>query len=431
MRFLRSPIPYLFLICSSTLAYGQSDNRLNEPRLGPIILIAVDSSEPDGPRLLPGEPRLGPIIPIAAFSELDSADELPPVPPNEYEDARLLPAYGAVPIPMLARVAARVIQQPIPAPIGEPFAFNVPPIPGPVHPDEIQAHLSAAAAQLALAGLPAEAQKIQQFQQQLDRDHSQQLLIAFKQAQIRELQAEIEFLKRTQQPVAKDVPVYLQMKVIELNLVARGAVLSKLNGGAGFTTENVIGPVIGSCDPQWIGDLVESLCKNGDAKIFAEPRCTILSGRSVRLLPLPGGRSPIITTIGEESTAEASAFEAESSICATPHVLDRGLIQLKLTGKYTYLASNIDELIELSGFHNRSASVPCRHSDQIEANVQMTSGQTLIIMGKGHDKTLLLLVTPEIADSSQTIQKALTIFGNQAFEPATTTYKSFRCGNPD
>lgn len=201
MRFLRSLLPFLAVLTAGTLAYGQS-GELKKASPDRVAAKEVDAEAPDAPRLLPHEPQFGPITPIAAFFDEGFDEQLPPAPPNDDEVAQLSRANEVMALRLIRGIPVRVIGHPMPAPIGEPFAFDSPLTPEPVHPDEIQAHLSAAAAKLAAAGLTGEARKIHEFQEQLDRNHSQQLLIAFKESQIRALQAEVDFLKRNQPRVA-------------------------------------------------------------------------------------------------------------------------------------------------------------------------------------------------------------------------------------
>lgn len=200
MRFLRS-LPYCFaFVAGTTLVHGQSPVSDDEPQLGPIVLIATGSQDPNEPGLLPDEAELGPIVPISAKYEVSDEslpvnirlvnDEFYPQPPDESEG-----------FPRLSLGEIRVIGGLVPAPVLEPLPLPIPPAASPIHPDEIQSHLSAAAAQLAAAGLLTESQAIVEFQHQFQRQHSQRLLLAFKEAQLKALQAEIDFLKQSQRPV--------------------------------------------------------------------------------------------------------------------------------------------------------------------------------------------------------------------------------------
>ena len=62
MRFPRSLVGCFVVAASGTLAYGQSVGPVQEPQLGPIVVLDIDASVPSAPRLLPFEPELGPII---------------------------------------------------------------------------------------------------------------------------------------------------------------------------------------------------------------------------------------------------------------------------------------------------------------------------------------------------------------------------------
>jgi len=261
MRFHRSLLACLVLTASTTSASEQPADAEQEPQFGPVVVIGVDSSAPGTPGLLPDEAELGPIVPIgnvisdgnsgnrhydgdadgmgfdrrnlvsptghseedmvvrfpddrdSRFSEDGTASTRPPlyfVSERQYAAPFEDPANrgtGFYPI--------RVIGQPMPAPTGEPLAFGIAPVLEPVHPDQIQFHLSAVTAQLAMAGLSIEAQKIFEFQQEFQYKHSQRLLIAYKEAQVRALQAEIASLKQGQSAVASDHPAEaLPMKFI-------------------------------------------------------------------------------------------------------------------------------------------------------------------------------------------------------------------------
>ena len=113
MRFLRSLVPCLVFLTAGTLAYGQSGG-LNEPSLGPIVLIGVDFHAPNALRLLPFEPQLGLIIPIAAFFETHSYEPLPPAPPTDEEVTQRLPAFEAAAADD-QWIPIRVIGHPMPA----------------------------------------------------------------------------------------------------------------------------------------------------------------------------------------------------------------------------------------------------------------------------------------------------------------------------
>lgn len=458
MRFVRSPVICLFLTISATHVYGQSDGKLNTPQLGPIILLAVDSNEPGAPRLLPGDPQLGEIVPIAAFLEAEPEGLIPPAPPfesDEIPEVRLAPAHAIAAIPCAGVVPVQVIARPMPAPIGEPFAYASVPIPRPAHPEEIHAQLSTVAAQLAAAGLIAEAQKLHEFQLNLDRDHSQRLLIAFKEAQIRDLEAEVEFLKRNPHPVANDVQVRLQLRFIEVNAIARGALVSRINGEE-LTNGARLGTFVDNVDSQVICQLVETLCRQGDAKVVSEPRCIVFDGQSVQMAANSQNTPPIIAAIGDETGVDESRLPLGTSVCVTPKIVGPELIQLLIGGEYGNIElsrtacpipATVSEfhvfgvsrnLGGMSRMNDRHKNLECR-TDRIEAFTRVGSGQTTMVIGNPRcrrkadgsiesDSSLLLMVTPEIVPCAATpfSAPAPVASGRLFFEARTMSYPSVR-----
>lgn len=263
MRLPRSLVGSFVVLAGATVACAQ-DLPTARPALGGTLVFEQDGEavEIKIPGLLPNEPVLGPVVPLdvnvpmpagkrsqkrvnarqaydegngvlpVAYSEDDEEDfvilypgegvlgepgfgHAPPTTPIgkvPREPHYALPGQDT-PNPLISLFPLRVIGQPMPAPTGEPFYTPVLP---PIHPDQIQSHLSAAAAQLEMAGLNAESQRIQEFQQQFQRDHAQRLLIAFKEFQLKMLQEEIAILK--QQPPAPSpiTDIVIEAKAIKV-----------------------------------------------------------------------------------------------------------------------------------------------------------------------------------------------------------------------
>ena len=184
----------------------------------------------------------------------------------------------------------------------------------------------------------------------------------------------------------------------------------------------MFGTVVGSCDPEWISDIVENLCRHGDAKIISEPTCTILEGRSMQITSGGENHGPAIVRIGEESNAECSGPQSETSISLTPRVLNQERIQLKLTGEYRFI-----DAVDIAGFHSRRLDPANQLSDEIDAIVELPSGQTMAMIGKDHGKTLLLLVTPEIVPNAELLRSTARMPSPRVvFETQTLTYQSGR-----
>lgn len=268
MRFPRSLAGCFVFVSGFTVACGQDLPDAPPVFGGTLVFLDVETIDSVAPRLLPAEPELGPIVPLGDTYRLrhgkrglnrgvdnlgfdrrnlgfDRRNGVSPVAYSEDEDEQVLdyalrfsndpdhgsnpnqkpriilgkerqypPSVDDSPNPLVNFFPIRVIGQPMPAPTGEPYGFGVPPVVPPVHPDEIQSHLSAAAAQLAMAGLNVEAQRIQEFQQHFQREHSQRLLITFKEFQLKVLQEEIAILKQGPPEPSPYIDVIIEAKAI-------------------------------------------------------------------------------------------------------------------------------------------------------------------------------------------------------------------------
>ncbi len=174
MRVPRSLLFSAAFAAGPLFVFGQASADLGEPILGPAVVLGVDENQPGGPPAELTEPVLGPIILLAANfhdgiggrNEVESAGEY-----SKRSDGRNEGTSSVA-----------------------------------VHPDQIHSRLTEVARNLASAGLPIESRKIQEIQRQIFEAHSNQLMLAFKEAQLATLQAEINRLKECQKAMPSELP---------------------------------------------------------------------------------------------------------------------------------------------------------------------------------------------------------------------------------
>ncbi len=399
MRVHRVLFQGLVLALGATQAFGQSVNLDIELQLGPAVPLGSYHTDSDDFELIPVEPELGPIVLIADSSFAVGNDFTPTKLTFPNDEVQYLPGAELIPNPYFGFVPIPVIGRPIPAQLIEPSSFGMASAcPIPAHPDEIQFHLSAASALLANLNLPSEAQQIQGFQQQFQRDHYFRLLVEHKESQLRTLQAEIANLKQARQSIAGLTPaespsksIELQLQIVTLNQPGRECLAAKLSEigttlnrsglirfqqgmGAGLQESPA---VLHELRSQAIRELLDQLTKDENAEIVRQSSGRAVEGYEFNLF------------IGNESSRLA--------IKATPKTIGSSRIHLEMLLESIVGTTN-------DGSEESDLQSP---SIRLETAAEISSGNSLAIVGYPANTpadqndvtkspTILVLVTPTV-----------------------------------
>ena len=295
----------------------------------------------------------------------------------------------SVPVPLLepeefASPAAAI--NPVAAPTPEGFGVLRPT--ARITPtDEITHHLTQAILRLMAAGLNDEAKQVSTLLQEFQPKHAARLLLATKQAQLSELQAEIERLKlRVEKGVTSD-QVQLSIKLIEVDGQAAKELFAddaKPVNGEPDTRLQLLSSLL---DPKEFLRLVESKRQDGALKILADPTLVTQTGRPARFHS--GG------TIPTPQIAQAGGpakLEFGTTVLATTTMIDMNLIRVALTV----------ELAELD--HANSVNgIPSVRRRRVQSSLELKDGQTVVLSGmvaSTETKTVatFLTVTAEIME---------------------------------
>lgn len=253
--------------------------------------------------------------------------------------------------------------------------------------DEIALHLSQAVLSLTVAGLDQEAEQVRSLLREFQTKHQPRLLLAAKQVQLNELQAEVHRLKLRVEKGITAEQVQLSVKIIEMERPVAKALLKAVGGEPAAITR--LTPT------KWDGNeflrQVEAKRKVGAAKILAEPTLMSLSGRPARFQS--GGTFPM----GQIAQAGGpESLEFGTTILATATIIDKNLIDLVFTGEMA-------ELDWANGTVVHGKSIPGITRRRVQSHVELKSGQTHVLGGlvttrEGKEIETFITVTAEIIE---------------------------------
>lgn len=401
MRLPRALLDSLVILAGTSSAFAQTAEVPSELVLGPVVFIASNVQDTEMILITFEDPELGPVVPIASSAE-GIAEATQPSPLNfSREEIQYLPGVEASPNPYYGRVPIKVIGHGGAAPIETVTACLPSGQDGVCHPDQIQVHFSNLAEQLAAAGLAEEAEQIQELQKAFQDEHYQRLLIAFKESQLRKLQAEIEGLKQDELNRSQ---IALRLQIIELKPEGRQSVVRKLQdfGSRSAITDSEREL---ACEFLELNDhklaefnqLLEQLAVDGCAKIVAQPSATTLSGRNVRFLT---GSGEFAVRAGNEPQMSADDGKPSfigSGILVKPQILGAHKIRVAMI---------LQEQKDVPSAINLGTISEKLQTTRLETVTEITSGQSVaLVTPEQHNSAndqqkqtsnLLFVITPEI-----------------------------------
>ncbi len=324
-------------------------------------VVAEDS--PDKPVLGPAEP-IGELLVLKVGIEFeDDAQPLPPAPIPLLEPSLLLPvprfdgsAECAAPEGLgMFRATARIT-------------------PG----EEIGFHLSQAVLGLTAAGLNEEAERARSLLREFQK-HQARLVLAAKQAQLNELQSEIERLKlRVEKGITAD-QIHISLKIIEADGKAAKELLGDDATAVFPEPTDRLQSAWKLLDRNEFLQLVESKRKDGSLKVLAEPTLVAQSGRPARFRSGGSLPTPQIAQLGGPAELEYG-----TTVQATATILDKDLIRVALTAEYGELRQH------------KNGDVPTVNKSRVHSTLELKDGQTVIVGGlfKSTDtKTVATIIT--------------------------------------
>ena len=257
--------------------------------------------------------------------------------------------------------------------------------------EKIGFHLYQAFLGLTDAGLNEEAGRVGSLLSEFETKHQPRLLLAAKQAQLKELQVEIDRLKlRVEKGITAD-QIQISVKVIEVDgetakaLLVDDAATNRLQ-----TLTNLLGR------DEFLR-LVESKRKDGSLKVLAEPTLVTLSGRPARFRS--GGSIPTPQIVQLGGPAE---LEYGTTVLTTATILDKDLIRVELTAEYGELNQH------------KNGDVPTVNKRRVQSTLELKDGQTVVVSGlvnSTETKTVatIFTVTAEIIESADVVGVPLAI----------------------
>ena len=286
------------------------------------------------------------------------------------------------------------------APVAAPPGCGALPATARIEPNEIPFHLSQAILGLTAAGLTVEAQQVSSLLKEFQTKHQARLLLVTKQAQLNELQAEIERLKlRVEKGITSD-QIQLSIKIIEVDGQAAKELFGDEAKPVGSAPVNRLQSLSSLLAQKEFFRLVESKRKDGVLKVLAEPIMVSLSGRSIRFHSGGSIPTPQIAQAGG-----STSIEYGTSVLATATIIDKDLIDLVFT-------SEVAELDPSNSVVLYGKSIPGVARRRIQSHVELKSGQTLVLGGlvsSKNEKTVetIITVTAEIIESMNEIAAPL------------------------
>lgn len=306
---------------------------------------------------LPTKPVLGPAVPIGELLILKASLEFDGEPqPLPSEPTPLLPTQ---------RIPPQTEGLPAP-PLGPADDGDLLRTAAPIRVcEEIPFHLTQAILGMRLAGLNEQADRAASLLKEFQTKHQSRLLLAAKQAQLSELQAEVHRLKLRVEKGITAEQVQLSVKIIEVERPV-GKDLLKAAGGDPVAITRLTPTKL---DGNEFLRQVEAKRKVGAAKFLAEPILVSRSGLPARLQnggSFPTGR--ITQTGGPES------LEFGTTVLATATIMDKDLIDLVFTGEMAELDWANATVLD-------GKSIPGLTRRRVRTHVELKSDQTLVVGG--------------------------------------------------
>ena len=238
-----------------------------------------------------------------------------------------------------------------------------------IDPNEIPFHLSQAIVGMTAAGLTEEAWQATALLEKFQTRHHARLLLAQKQSQLSELQAEIERIKlRVEKGILAD-RVSISIKIFETSETAVLKLLKESLGlpETGQTANAFTQPK--TLSKQDIEMLIELLQDTNGVRILSSPRLIVLSGQTGEAHI--GGKFtiPLLVPAGGSEERSFGTF-----VKASPTITDKDQIRLALT-------VDASELDMANAVTINNAIIPGLTRRRIRSTLELKDGQTVVLGG--------------------------------------------------
>ncbi len=232
--------------------------------------------------------------------------------------------------------------------------------------EEIAFHLSQAALRLTAAGLIEEAKQANSLLQEFQTKHQTRLLLAAKQAQLSELQSEIERLKLRVEKGITAEQVVVSMKIFS---VTNKEVCERLMGPQAVATQvgTEVSGLSRRLEPQEHRELMEWLKECQGVEILSNPRVIILSGSTGVV-----SSGHVHTLPGVAQAGGASQFKTGMTVSLTPTITEKDALRLAAQ-------IEVSELDELNGVTLNDTFVPGVTNRKCQTTCDIKHGQTLVL----------------------------------------------------
>ena len=257
---------------------------------------------------------------------------------------------------------------------------------------EIPFHLSQAILGLKAAGLSEQAERASSLLKEFQTKHQARLLLAAKQAQLNELQADIERLKlRVEKGITAD-QVSVSIKIIEID---EGDGRKAFTGNPHYPKNRETAQRSSQAKTLDKGEFQELMTRIQDvkgARILSSPTLVVLSGQQGQMQS--GGKFPIPIIALAGSPKEIEYRSYGTSLTATPTITDKDQIRLQMDIE----ASEMDVA---NGVTLNGTFVPGLTRRRFQSTLDLKDGQTTIFGGlvstRNEQTTeLFITVTAEI-----------------------------------
>ena len=235
--------------------------------------------------------------------------------------------------------------------------------------EEIAFHLSQAALRLTVAGLTEEAEQASSLLRKFQAKHQPRLLLAAKQAQLSELQAEVHRLKlRVEKGITAD-QVSVSIKIIEID---EGDGRKAFTGNPRYPKNRETAQRSSLAKTLDKGEFQELLTRIQDvkgARVLSSPTLIVLSGQPGQVQSR--GKYPIPEIALAGGPKEISYG---TSVTATPTIMEKDQIRLQVEIE----ASEMDVA---NGVTLNGTFVPGQTRRRVQSTLDLKDGQTTIFGG--------------------------------------------------
>ena len=355
-----------------------ADDHSDKAVLGPAVpignLLILRAGFDDEPELLPPAPI--PLLPTKLIS----------APPAAWPDApSIAPAHSG-----MMRVTALIS-------------------PG----EEIPFHLTQAILGMRVAGLNDEAEQAASLLKEFQTKHQARLLLAVKQAQLSELQAEVHRLKlRVEKGITAD-QVSVSIKIIEVNDSDTRKLLTANPRAALIGEPTKLSTQLKTFSRLEFQELMAQLQHLSGVRLLSQPTLRVLSGQKGEVTT--GSKFPItgIIPVGLQSEILYGM-----TVTATPTITDKDEVRVLMT-----VESSEHNMVHRVPFFNILLPYHIRRSTQ--STLDLKDGQTTIIGGFVSSKNeqvteMFIAVTAEIVDPINEIADPLTQPIRSSYDPTPT-----------